>query len=65
MPGYSKPDNALATKLVTIYPDNSKKGLPSHHAQIYLFDPETGILQAVSESLIISHVVFVLTLPNI
>lgn len=31
---------ALGAKLVTFYPDN--RGVPTHHAQILLFRPETG-----------------------
>jgi alanine dehydrogenase len=38
MPAYAP--NALGAKLVTFYPGNS--GLPTHHAVIVLFRPETG-----------------------
>jgi alanine dehydrogenase len=37
MPAY---DGALGAKLVTFYPDN--RGIPTHHAMILLFKPETG-----------------------
>jgi thiomorpholine-carboxylate dehydrogenase len=37
MPAY---DGALGAKLVTFYPGN--QGIPTHHAQILLFKPETG-----------------------
>jgi alanine dehydrogenase len=37
MPAY---DGALGVKLVTFYPNN--KGVPTHHAMILLFRPETG-----------------------
>jgi len=37
MPAYNK---ALGAKLVTFYPNN--QGLPTHHAMIQLFRPETG-----------------------
>jgi alanine dehydrogenase len=37
MPAYS---GALGAKLVTFYPNN--EGIPSHHATILLFRPETG-----------------------
>jgi ornithine cyclodeaminase/alanine dehydrogenase-like protein (mu-crystallin family) len=37
MPAY---DGALGVKLVTFYPDN--QNLPTHHAMILLFRPETG-----------------------
>ncbi len=38
MPAYT--GSALGTKLVTFYPHNS--GVPTHHATILLFEPETG-----------------------
>jgi ornithine cyclodeaminase/alanine dehydrogenase-like protein (mu-crystallin family) len=38
MPAYG--GGALGAKLVTFYPNN--KGVPSHHAMILLFRPETG-----------------------
>ncbi|HEX2185020.1 MAG TPA: ornithine cyclodeaminase family protein, partial [Chloroflexota bacterium] len=37
MPAYA---GALGVKLVTLYPEN--RGLPTHHAVIQLFRPETG-----------------------
>jgi ornithine cyclodeaminase/alanine dehydrogenase-like protein (mu-crystallin family) len=37
MPAY---DGALGAKLVTFFPDN--QGIPTHHARILLFRPETG-----------------------
>ncbi len=37
MPAYA---GALGAKLVTFYPDN--RGIPTHHALILLFRPETG-----------------------
>src|SRR5881628_3843018 len=37
MPAY---DGALGAKLVTFYPNN--RGVPTHHAMILLFRPETG-----------------------
>jgi thiomorpholine-carboxylate dehydrogenase len=40
MPAVS-PD-AMGAKLVSIYPDNERKGLDAHMALIVLFDPETG-----------------------
>jgi ornithine cyclodeaminase/alanine dehydrogenase-like protein (mu-crystallin family) len=38
MPAYA--GNALGVKLVTFYPQN--QGIPTHHATILLFKPETG-----------------------
>jgi len=38
--GRGEEGRALGVKLVTLYPDN--KGVPTHHAVIQLFKPETG-----------------------
>ena len=46
MPAYSSYDNALATKVVTFYPEN--RDTPTHQAWILLLDPPTGSLKAVS-----------------
>ena len=48
MPAYSAKDNALATKLVTLYSDNAKLGIPSHQGIVISFDPKTGTPVAVS-----------------
>jgi alanine dehydrogenase len=41
MPGYVA-GVALETKLVTVFPGNHARGLPSHQALIAMFDEETG-----------------------
>ena len=48
MPAYCRGANSLGTKLVTLYPDNDKKGLSTHLGIVLLFDASTGMLQAVS-----------------
>jgi ornithine cyclodeaminase/alanine dehydrogenase-like protein (mu-crystallin family) len=40
MPAYAASTRALGAKLVTFYPNN--EGIPTHHAMILLFSPETG-----------------------
>nr|XP_022900367.1 ketimine reductase mu-crystallin [Onthophagus taurus] len=53
MPGFignNAEINALACKLVTSFPENTKKGLPSILANILLFNQETGQLQAVIDA---------------
>jgi len=47
MPSYLVESDALATKIISIYPDNPKKGLPTTMAWIAVNDPETGMLQAL------------------
>lgn len=41
MPGYV-PGMAIAVKLVSVFPRNHDRGLPSHQALIALFDPDAG-----------------------
>jgi ornithine cyclodeaminase/alanine dehydrogenase-like protein (mu-crystallin family) len=50
MPAY---DGALGAKLVTFYPGN--QGIPTHHAQILLFKPETGEPLAVIDGRLITE----------
>ena len=47
-PAYSRQSNSLGTKLVTIYAGNAERDLPTHDAIVLVFNPATGILQAVS-----------------
>jgi ornithine cyclodeaminase len=42
MPGYAPSAGALASKLVTLFPDNAGTALPTHQAIIAVFDPATG-----------------------
>lgn len=50
MPAYS---GSLGAKLVTFYPNN--RGVPTHHALIVLFDPETGAPSAVMDGRLITE----------
>lgn len=47
MPGYV--GGVLATKLVTLFPENHARGLPSHQALIAVFDAATGTPSAVMD----------------
>lgn len=42
MPGYTPAAGALASKLVTLFPQNAGTDLPTHQAVIAVFDPDTG-----------------------
>jgi len=46
MPSYLDESKAQATKIISIYPDNPKKGLPTTAAWIIVNDPETGHVKA-------------------
>jgi alanine dehydrogenase len=47
MPGFVP--GALEAKLIAVFPDNHRRGLPSHQGIIALFDPETGTALAVMD----------------
>lgn len=49
MPVYIGTSKTLATKLVSVYPDNDAVGLPSHLASILVFDAKTGTLLALMD----------------
>ena len=47
MPSYLEEANALATKIISIYPRNPERGLPTTVAWIVVNDPETGMMEAM------------------
>lgn len=49
MPAYL-PQLALAAKVITVFPANSSRGLPSHQGMIALFDDENGRLLCVMDA---------------
>ncbi|HEX9039078.1 MAG TPA: ornithine cyclodeaminase family protein [Ktedonobacterales bacterium] len=53
MPAYRQ-DHDIAVKLVSVYPDNERRGLPTHQALILLFDPATGSPLAVMDGGVIT-----------
>ena len=53
MPALS-PDG-LGIKLVTFYPTNTERGIPTHMAIIYLVDPETGSPLAIMDGRLITE----------
>jgi ornithine cyclodeaminase/alanine dehydrogenase-like protein (mu-crystallin family) len=55
MAGYV-PGVALESKLVTVFPANDKKGIPSHQALIALFDESTGTPLAVMDATYITAI---------
>jgi thiomorpholine-carboxylate dehydrogenase len=52
MPAYR---DGLGVKIVTLYPSNAERGLPSHFATIFLLDPETGVPLAVMDGSLITE----------
>jgi ornithine cyclodeaminase len=49
MPAYLPGAGALTTKLVSVFPRNGARGLPSHQAVIVVFDAVTGVPAAVMD----------------
>lgn len=50
MPSYLTGLDAQATKIISIYPDNRGRGLPTTAAWIVVNDPETGVIEAFMEA---------------
>jgi ornithine cyclodeaminase/alanine dehydrogenase-like protein (mu-crystallin family) len=50
MPGYLEDPRGLGAKILTVYPDNPKHGLPSHVGLVVLFDTEHGHALAVMDA---------------
>lgn len=42
MPCYLGARHKFGAKIISVYPENSKRGLPSHQGQVLLFEEETG-----------------------
>src|SRR5436309_8556775 len=52
MPALSE---GLGVKIVTFYPSNAERGIPTHMATIFLVDPETGAPLAVMDGRLITE----------
>ena len=52
MPAHAE---GLGLKVVTFYPPNAQRGLPTHMATIFLVDPETGAPLAVMDGRLITE----------
>jgi alanine dehydrogenase len=49
MPAYVADPPQLGAKIVTVFSENHRRGLPSHLATIFLLDPDTGALIALMD----------------
>jgi alanine dehydrogenase len=54
MPSYLEETNALATKIISIYPDNPLKGIPTTVAWIVVNDTETGMLKGILDGTLLT-----------
>ncbi len=55
MPAYVSSPAAMGAKLVTVFHENLRKGLPSHLATIVLLNPSTGALLAIMDGRFITE----------
>ncbi len=55
MPGYEANSGALGVKIVSVYPNNIEKGLPSVPAVMVLTDDKTGIVNAILDGTYITR----------
>ncbi|MEX2467449.1 MAG: ornithine cyclodeaminase [Gemmatimonadota bacterium] len=49
MPAYLMDSAAMGAKIVSMFPDNAKRDLPSIHGVVLLVDPETGVPMALMD----------------
>lgn len=56
MPGYTPSSGALASKLVTLFPQNAGTTLPTHQAVIAVFDPSNGRPEALLDGTAITAI---------
>lgn len=47
MPAANTQTGIVGTKVITVFPDNFQRGLPSHQGVVMLFDLDTGALKAI------------------
>ncbi|MFF2446108.1 ornithine cyclodeaminase family protein [Neobacillus sp. NPDC058068] len=47
MPGYWKREKVVGTKIITVYAENNKNGLPSHQGAVLIFNSSNGKLKAI------------------
>lgn len=56
MPGYSPDANALGVKIVSVYPNNSEKNLPSVPSTMVLLNHETGEVSSIMDGTYLTRV---------
>lgn len=55
MPAYIKGEGVTGIKLISVYPDNDKKGIPVVPAQMILMDPETGEVMSIIDGTLLTQ----------
>ena len=54
MPAYINRQAVVGAKLITVFPDNHHKGMPSHQGIVALFDARTGTPQCIVDGQVIT-----------
>lgn len=49
MPAFMDAPRILSTKLVSVFPENTQRGIPNHQAVIAVFDADTGTIRALMD----------------
>lgn len=55
-PGYASEKDALGVKIVSVYPENINKGLPSVPSTIVLLDAETGFVKGLMDGTYLTQI---------
>jgi ornithine cyclodeaminase len=50
MPAFLQDQNIMGAKVISVYPQNYQKKLPSHQGVVMVFDARTGVLRAVVDA---------------
>lgn len=56
MPGYLPYKDSVGAKIITVYHENYKRGLPSHQGIVAIFDAETGAPRGIVDGMAITAI---------
>ncbi len=56
MPGYAQEANALGIKIVSVYPNNVKRGLTAVPSTMVLLDEETGMMNSIMDGTYLTQI---------
>ena len=56
MPGYLPYKDSVGAKIITVYHDNYKRGLPSHQGIVAVFDGDTGAVRGIVDGMAVTAI---------
>ena len=56
MPGYLPYQSSVGAKIITVYHDNYKRGLPSHQGIVVIYDADTGAVRGLVDGMSITAI---------